>query len=153
MSCRDKRRIEDDTNCVADILRQIVDAQDDIVDDDCDIGCEQSIQDLRGDTTAPNSLDTVPVLLYCECKPFRGFGARNDQQRTVLDSFFFRVNSIDDNNCATLEILRDPSDTHTGYPDPTKQKTANLRATGICITVDLECFCHVTCLPAINALS
>ncbi|NIK13225.1 CotY/CotZ family spore coat protein [Alkalibacillus almallahensis] len=154
MSCCDEQghHKKDDKNCVADILRQIVDAQDDIVDDDCDIGCEQSIQDLRGDTTAPNNLDTVPVLLYCKCEPFRGFGVRNDQNHTVLDSFFFRVNDVGRDNCATLELLRDPSDTQPGCVDPTKQKTGNLRSTGICITVDLDCFCHVTCLPAMNTL-
>ncbi|GEL77138.1 CotY/CotZ family spore coat protein [Tenuibacillus multivorans] len=150
MSCRGKDNTE---NCVCDILRQIVEAQNDIVDDDCcDISCEQSIQDLMGDTTSPTNLDTVPVLLYCDCKPFKGFGVRNDQNRTVLGSFYFRVKSVDDDCCAVLELLRDPACTRQNPSDPTEQKTANLRTTGICINVDLKCFCHVTCLPATDAL-
>ncbi|WP_027962937.1 CotY/CotZ family spore coat protein [Halalkalibacillus halophilus] len=148
MSCREKHQTE---NCVCDILRQIVDAQSDIVEE-CDIGCEQSIQDLLGDVSSPTGLDTVPVLLYCECKTFKGYGVRNDQQKTVLASFYFRVKKVDKDCCATLELLRDPSDSQSNFQDPTKQKTANLRATGICITVDLKCFCHVTCLPAVRAL-
>ncbi|WP_188208338.1 CotY/CotZ family spore coat protein [Alkalibacillus aidingensis] len=149
MSCREKHHHTTD-NCVCDILRQIADAQSDVVDD-CDIGCEQSIQDLLGDES-PNNLDTVPVLLYCDCDPFRGFGVRDDENRTVVASFYFRVRNVDDDCCATLELLRDPADSQANFPDPTRQKTANLRATGICITVDLKCFCHVTCLPATNAL-
>ncbi|MFZ0369400.1 MAG: CotY/CotZ family spore coat protein, partial [Halobacillus sp.] len=35
---------------------------------------------------------------------------------------------------------------------PADQSCRNLRASGICITVDLNCFCHVTCLPATAAL-
>ncbi|MGM8214641.1 CotY/CotZ family spore coat protein [Bacillaceae bacterium W0354] len=149
MSCRGKEHSE---NCVCDILREIVAAQRDIVDE-CDVGCEQSIQDLLGDTTAPNNLDTVPVLLYCECNPFKGFGVKDDQNRTALASFYFRVRSVDEDCCAVLELLRDPADTHQNFAEPTNQKTANLRGTGICINVDLKCFCHVTCLPAIRALS
>ncbi|PKR78361.1 spore coat protein [Halalkalibacillus sediminis] len=150
MSCRDEHRSE---NCVCDILRQIVDAQNDIVAEDCDISCKQSIEDLLGDTTSPTGLDTVPVLLYCKCDPFKGFAVQNNQQRTVVASFYFRVKKVDDDCCATLELLRDPSDSQQNYHDPTKQKTANLRGTGLCITVDLKCFCHVTCLPATRSIS
>lgn len=152
MSCRCKDRSTE--NCVCDILREILAAQQDIVDDrtDCEVGCEQSIRDLLGDTTSPTNLDTVPVLLYCDCKPFKGFGAGNDPNTTVVASFFFRVKSIDDDCCAVLELLRERND-QKNFEDPTQQKTANLRATGICINVDLKCFCHVTCLPAIRALN
>ncbi|RPF52125.1 CotY/CotZ family spore coat protein [Aquisalibacillus elongatus] len=148
MSCRGEDRSD---NCVSDILRQIVDAQNDIVENDCDISCKQSIEDLLGDTTSPSGLDTVPVLLYCECKPFKGFGVRNDQNRTCVASFYFRVQKVYDDDCAVLELLRDPADSRQNPSDPCEQKTANLRSTGICINVDLDCFCHVTCLPATNA--
>ncbi|SEP85108.1 CotY/CotZ family spore coat protein [Piscibacillus halophilus] len=150
MSCRGKDHTE---NCVCDILRQIVDAQNDIVEHDCDVSCKQSIEDLLGDRTSPAGLDTVPVLLYCECKTFKGFGAMNDQNNTVVASFYFRVKKVDDDCCAVLELLRDPADSDRNPKDPTDQKTANLRATGICINVDLKCFCHVTCLPAVDAIN
>ncbi len=149
MSCRcEKNRTE---NCVCDILRQIVEAQRDTVDHECRVGCEQSIKDLLGDSAAPNSLDTVPVLLYCDCYPFKGFGAFEDG--TVIASYYFRVKSVDSDCCAVLELLRDPQDSQQkNFTDPTRQKAGNLRSTGICINVDLKCFCHVTCLPATNAI-
>ncbi|WP_181349117.1 CotY/CotZ family spore coat protein [Thalassobacillus sp. CUG 92003] len=150
MSCGKKF---DSGNCVCDILREIVDAQNDVIAD-CNTSCEQSINDLLGDTGG-NGRDTVPVLLYCKgnCKPFKGFGARRDAINDVLASFYFRVKDVDDECCATLELLRDPNDNCDDPESPVKQFTGNLRATGICISVDLECFCHVTCLPAITALS
>ncbi|SRR5690625_3005967 len=148
MSCRGKDHTE---NCVCDILREIVAAQRDIVDD-CDVGCEQSIQDLLGDTSTPNNLDTVPVLLYCECDPFKGYGVKDNESNTVFSSFFFRVRSVDDDCCAVLELLRDPNETAHNFQEPTNQKVGNLRTTGVCINVDLKCFCHVTCLPATRAI-
>ncbi|MFC0524750.1 CotY/CotZ family spore coat protein [Pontibacillus salicampi] len=141
----------DSEGCVCDILKEIVDAQND-VSDDCNSSCEQSINDLLGDTGGSNK-DTVPVLLYCkDCKPFKGFGARRNNIGDVLESFYFRVKEVDEDcECALLELLIDPDAKDDDPKSPSKQKTDNLRATGICITVDLSCFCHITCLPAINA--
>lgn len=154
MGCGHKKgdRTGDTGNCVCDILREIVDAQDDVISADCTTGCEQSISDLLGEN-AGNGKDTVPVLLYCtDCGPFKGFGAGNDLK--VVGSFFFRVKDIDDDcDCATLELLRDDTDTCDDPESPADQKTDNLTATGICMTVDIDCFCHITCLPAITALS
>lgn len=167
MSCGEKHR-KDHENCVCGVLKEIVDAQRDIVENCCDTSCDKSISDLLGDTDPGNDLDTVPVLLYCKgtCKPFKGFGAfesRNGGVGDVVGSFYFRVKKVSHDCCAVLELLRDPHDHkkdgegkyHGGNDpkDPIHQKTRNLKATGICITVDLNCFCHVTCLPAIEALS
>ncbi|WP_186576019.1 CotY/CotZ family spore coat protein [Aquibacillus kalidii] len=157
----------DSGNCVADILRDIADAQTDLVGADCTTSCEQSISDLLGDNTLPiaNTLDTVPVILYCkgDCKPFKGYGAPLERGRdgrgeieNVFGSFFFRVKSVDEDNCAVLELLRseeDARDPHDCDPkSPADQDVEDLEVTGVCITVDLDCFCHVTCLPAISAL-
>ncbi|MFC2949906.1 CotY/CotZ family spore coat protein [Virgibacillus sediminis] len=142
----------DTGNCVCDILKEIEDAQNDIVENCCDTSCEQSISDLLGETDNGNGLDTVPVLLYCKdgCKPFKGFGAHPRNIEKVRGSFYFRVKHVDDDCCATLELLREFGD-DDNPKNPVDQQTGKLRATGICITVDLNCFCHVTCLPAINA--
>ena len=140
-------------HCVADVLREIVAAQDNIVGDTCDSSCERSITNLLGEAQPiTTNLDTVPVLLYCkDCTPFEAFGAPFDAIADVVGSFYFRVNSIDQNNCAILELLRE-----VGSPadpvSPVEQPTSDLVATGICITVDVDCFCHVTCLPPIAAL-
>ncbi|WP_156288898.1 CotY/CotZ family spore coat protein [Oceanobacillus salinisoli] len=152
----------DSGNCVADILKDIVEAQDDIVENCCDTSCEQSISDLLGETDPTTGLDTVPVILYCkDCKPFKGFGAERKFKNNelgigdIVASFIFRVKSVDEDNCAVLELLLSDGETcgHGDLKDPTDQSTKDLEATGICITVDLDCFCHVTCLPAISVFN
>ncbi|ASN06496.1 CotY/CotZ family spore coat protein [Virgibacillus necropolis] len=163
-------------NCVCDILKEIAEAQNDVVENCCDTSCERSINDLLGDNDNGNGLDTVPVILYCKdgCKPFKGFGANHDDYK-VEDSFFFRVKRVDKDCCATLELLVDDKyydddddddddddrDRHRYDKDrkhykkdsPEGQCVKDLRASGICITVNVDCFCHVTCLPAIDAFS
>lgn len=145
----------DSGNCVADVLNEIVEAQEDIQEFCCDTSCERSISDLLGETENKKGLDTVPVILYCnDCKPFKGFGA--DKKYTgkigkIVSSFIFRVKSID-GDCAVLELLLKDGETcgYDSLKDPTDQSTDDLEATGICITVDINCFCHITCLPAIS---
>ncbi|CDQ21005.1 CotY/CotZ family spore coat protein [Halobacillus karajensis] len=162
----------DSGSCVIDILKDIVDAQNDVMHD-CTTSCEQSIADLLGDTgNGGSNFDTVPVILYCkDCKPFKGFGSRRGgDDCEVRGSFFFRVKSVDDDGCAILELLfsddrrgrgddeeggrgRGSGHHHRNNPtDPADQDCDDLRASGICITVDLNCFCHVTCLPAAQTL-
>ncbi|RDW18285.1 spore coat protein [Oceanobacillus arenosus] len=148
----------DTGSCVADILKEIVEAQNDIVENCCDTGCEQSINDLLGESEKGNGLDTVPIILYNrDGSPFKGFGAPKDHHKIgeIVASFIFRVKKVFDDNCAVLELLLSDGETcgHDHLKDPTDQSTKDLEATGICITVDLNCFCHVTCLPAINAFN
>ncbi|PAV29173.1 spore coat protein [Virgibacillus profundi] len=145
----------DTGNCVCDVLKEIADAQNDVVENCCDSSCDQSIQDLLGERDDGNGLDTVPVLLYCKgnCAPFKGFGAHPRRIRDVEASFYFRVKKVTDDCCAVLELLRDRDDDKDNPHNPVEQHTGRLRATGICITVDLSCFCHVTCLPAIDAFN
>lgn len=140
-------------SCVCNVLRQIARAQKNITEFECDTSCERSISDLLGETEVRNSLDTVPVLLYCKdgCKPFKGYGAHPRKISHIVGSYYFRVKSVDSDCCAVLELLRDPNDNDKNPKCPTSQMTKHLRTTGICITVDLKCFCHVTCLPAISA--
>ena len=142
-------------SCVIDVIKEILDAQQDVVENCCDISCDQAISDLLGESDPGNGLDTVPFILYCQdgCKPFKGFGAHPDNIGDVRGSFYFRVKKLHDNGCAVLELLRDPHDDSKNPKSPTDQKTKRLRATGICITVDLNCFCHITCLPAISAFN
>lgn len=142
-------------SCVCDVLKEITRAQGDISDNkDCDSSCDRSISDLLGETEDHrNNLNTVPVILYCNdgCTPFKGYGAHPKNIGDVTSSFYFKVKSVDDDCCAVVELLRDKACTSNNPKDPTEQDTKKLRTTGICITVDLKCFCHVTCLPAITA--
>lgn len=143
-------------SCVCDILKEIAGVQDDIANDCCDTGCEQSINDLLGTNEGGPGLDTVPLLLYCSstCEPFKGYGAYPRDISKKVSSFYFRVKKVSDDCCAVIELLVDRSELGQSKNQtcPYTQKTDHLRATGICITVDLKCFCHVTCLPAINAM-
>lgn len=140
-------------SCVCDVLKEIARAQSDITENCCDTSCEKSINELLGERENRNDLDTVPVLLYCKdsCKPFKGFGAHPRNIGKVVASFYFRVKSVSDDCCAVLELLKDPNDSNHNPHDPIEQHTKNLKTTGICITVDAKCFCHITCLPAISA--
>ena len=116
---------------------------------------------ILGETETGNGLDTVPVILYCDCKPFKGYGAEKKIKQghfgmgDIVSSFIFRVKSVDEDNCAVLELLIGDGQNcgPDNYKDPTQQSTKKLEATGICITVDLDCFCHVTCLPAISVFN
>ncbi|MGG5252482.1 CotY/CotZ family spore coat protein [Neobacillus sp. SM06] len=146
-------------NCVCSVLRAIVDAQDQVSPTSgCTVSCEKSIQELlNGVSPASTSPNTIPVILYCDCNPFLGTGVRvrttgGAQHLECIQSFVFRVNDVDDNCCASLELLE-----VKGGPNPAnpcKQfegaKPEDIKTTGICITVDLCCFCAVTCLEPVT---
>ncbi|MDP4084393.1 MAG: CotY/CotZ family spore coat protein [Bacillota bacterium] len=144
-------------NCVCAVLTAIADAQDQVspVTTGCTVSCERSIQELLSGvspaTTAPN---TIPVILYCGCDPFLGTGVSvgNNHALDCVQSFVFRVSSVDENCCARLELL-----TVKGGPNPATPcaqfngaKVSDITRTGICITVDLSCFCAVTCLEPVT---
>ncbi|GEM04955.1 hypothetical protein HMI01_19430 [Halolactibacillus miurensis] len=139
-------------HCVTNVLREIAEAQNKLGPCHCDSSCEQSISDLFGSHQEGCHYDTVPVLLYCRnCQPFKGYGAKPKKIEHVFSSYYFRVKSVD-RHCCILELLRDQCQEALDPVSPVEQKTEKLRGTGVCITVDPECFCHITCLPAIRAL-
>ncbi|WP_163538413.1 CotY/CotZ family spore coat protein [Gracilibacillus sp. YIM 98692] len=145
-----------DNNCVCDVVEAIADAQDDVLDQHCDISCARSIQNLVS-PVAGNGLDTVPFILFDKKgKPFKGVGVEVQQNGSptfeCVESFIFRVNKVDD-CCAVLELLIFDDETDPCH-DPCQQlgKVEDLERTGICITVDLNCFCAITCLPAVSVL-
>src|SRR5699024_6870277 len=142
-------------NCVCDILREIVEAQNDVIENCCSTSCEQSISDLLGETDAGNGLDTLPVILYCKdsCKTFQGFGANPDDIGEMTSSFYFRVKKVHEDCCAVEELLIDIHDDDISHKIAIEQYIKHLCATAIVITVDLNCFCPVTCLPTVNAFN
>src|SRR5690625_6839343 len=95
--------------------------------------------------------DTVPFILYCKdgCTPFKGYGAHPRHIGDVKASFYFRVKKVDEDCCAIIEMLRDPHCEAKDPKTPTEQGTKHLRATGICLIVDLCCLCHITYFLAI----
>jgi len=157
-------------NCVCDVVRAIADAQDDVQNDLCDVSCAKSINNLLAPVSR-NNLDTVPFILYGkDLKPFKGFGADIEfsggrPRFDCVESFIFRVNEVSDDCCAVLELLHfdddqpDEPGNQKGAKcdkDPCEQldmeKVSDLNRTGVCITVDLKCFCAITCLPAVSVL-
>ncbi len=165
MSCRGHGSREDE-NCVCAVLTAIVEAQDQVApvdeDDNCDVSCDKSIQALLGEAVTPvNGPNTIPVILYCDCAPFQGFGVKKVHGTfECFQSFVFRVNSVDDNCCASLELLETVKGGKSGgsYPPhpPLVDSVCDqfpatgFKGTGICITVDLACFCGVTCLEPVR---
>ncbi|WP_316571679.1 CotY/CotZ family spore coat protein [Neobacillus sp. YIM B06451] len=164
------------SNCVCDTLLAIVEAQDKInpITDECSFGCSRAIQELVGGTTATGN-DTIPVILICKstCAPFQATGVRRDTQSPqtpfeVVCGCVFRVIDVDPETCcATLEILgirtgqgsnadftlcEGPNQNNGfGCVENLNNATALVRS-GVCITVDLNCFCGVSCIFPQNLL-
>ncbi len=177
MSCGKGNHHHGDTsNCVCDVVRAIADAQNEVVENVCDVSCERSIESLL-DPAAANDLNTVPFILYGnDLNPFKAFGIdfkrnknnMNNPQFECVESFVFRVKTVDEDCCAVIELLAFGADGNQGgggggggnknkdgdnpCDQVDGQKLEDLVATGICITVDLSCFCAITCLPAVSLM-
>ncbi|ELK48947.1 CotY/CotZ family spore coat protein [Halobacillus sp. ACCC02827] len=161
-----------DSGCVRDVIKKIIAAQEEVAGRDrcCDVSCERSIRDLLSPESNGNGPTTVPFILYCkDCKPFIGSSVVRRRLPggggTYLDcvqSPIFKAKKFVDGkkNCVKLELLlpADASgnpldlggDTVCDYFPTTSVR--NLLATGVCITVDLDCVCSITCLEATTPL-
>lgn len=164
---------EDD--CVADTLKNIIEAQDE-ADDDCSSGCNYSIQQLRGNTNNNGAgYNTVPFVLYCAgtCKPFIGSGIYKNTTHTNRNTFFgcvetpvFRAKKFAKNSdsCVILELLVPASEGCEMQPKwmddasgvcpffSVEDPVTGFFATGICLTVDLNHFMGITCLDPVNPM-
>ncbi|WP_163102995.1 CotY/CotZ family spore coat protein [Peribacillus alkalitolerans] len=149
-------------------------------DDKCRTSCDMSIDELVSPTRSRrNPFDTIPVLLTVEGQPFEGVGARRDRNGCgifdVVRSFLFRVNDVDEKNgCAQLELLElDPCDNGSDDDDDDRlggrrwaipvdivtdfdrflfrlDNAERVIRSGVCITVDLDDFTSVSCLPPVR---
>ena len=165
--CRESRSKHYD-DCVGEVLEAILEAQKKVKKDQgCDTSCKKSIEDLLCEKKKKN---TIPFILYCGCDPFKGSGVttyhcHSKKKKTFkcIETFVFKIIDLD-HKCATLELLTFKSEHHKGDSHPHDSKCAlsspckqidhksvdDLMETGICITVDLSCFCAITCLPAVH---
>ncbi|MCA1010978.1 CotY/CotZ family spore coat protein [Halobacillus halophilus] len=156
-------------NCVSDVLEAILAAQKKAdKDNGCHSSCKQSIEDLLGERKVRKN--TIPFILYCGCEPYKGTGVTTyhcHSKKTkfkCVNSFIFKVKDIE-KDCAVLELLVFKSDLkhakdqgekchskadHSACGQIDHKEVDDLTGTGICITVDLSCFCSITCLPAIH---
>jgi len=150
-------------NCVEDVLEGILKAQRKVKKDDCKTSCQHPIDDLLREDKKPKK-DTIPFILYCKCKPFKGSGVTKyhchskHSKFKCIETFVFKVKDIK-RDCAVLELLAFKEDCKKssddkGFYTPCEQidhkYVDDLMGTGICITVDLNCFCAITCLPALK---
>lgn len=165
----DKKKCDDHKKdkefCVAEVLEAIHEAQKKVKkDDECKVSCKESIKELLGEKKKP-SKNTIPFILYCgDCEPFKATGVTTvchhskEKKFACITSFIFKIKDFD-GKCAVLELLTfKPSKSK----DPFKksicspcgqidcENVSDLVKTGICINVDLSCFCAVTCLPAVR---
>ena len=157
----DKDQDHDHKECVEEILEAILRAQKKVEDHhkDC-LSCKESIDDLLHEHKKPNK-NTIPFILFCGCEPFKATGVTTlpggpkDKKFACITSFIFRISDLKD-QCAELELLafKPKKDDSKKFRSPCDQidheKVEDLVRTGICINVDLSCFCAVTCLPAVR---
>ncbi|ASN04421.1 CotY/CotZ family spore coat protein [Virgibacillus necropolis] len=158
-------------DCVCDVVRNIVKAQDQVADNICSSSCYRSIQQLRGKGNGLQNT-TIPFILYCSgtCKPFIGSGVFQAPLDTNAETFFgcietpiFRAKQFVENNdcCVKLELLLPISEGYQvkSYHMDNVSKVCSFfseddpvtdfMATGICLTVNLEHFLGITCLDPI----
>lgn len=166
--------------CVTSIVRRILDAERRAAEagtTQCVTSCEQSIEDLLSPSHSgrPTRFTTIPFMLHCKgtCKTFvaSGFTSRNNrggrnQHFHCISSPVFKVRGFvrGDNNCVRLELLK-PVYAGQGLREEgveglgmeagncglfDSRPIKNFRLTGVCITVDLRCFCGIVCLDPIT---
>jgi spore coat protein Z len=168
--CGHKDNHKDHDGCVEEILEAILKAQRKAEkDDSCKTSCRESIKELLGESKKFTK-NTIPFILYCDCKPFKASGAttylthHKEKKFICITSFIFKIKDIKD-ECAVLELLTfkpdkkcekdsfkkcDDKDVCTPCCQIDHKNVDDLVKTGICINVDLSCFCAVTCLPAVH---
>ncbi|TLS35358.1 CotY/CotZ family spore coat protein [Pseudalkalibacillus caeni] len=134
--------------CVCDVVREIDDVQRKVQGSECNVSCERSIQELiKGNYPTK---DTIPFKLIGEsgdefkAKAPVKVHANHDFCIAFVRSSYFRVEKFvkEKECCAILELL---------CPIKSGYKITGFQRTGACITVDLDCFCSIICLPAVKA--
>ncbi|MGF7016197.1 CotY/CotZ family spore coat protein [Ornithinibacillus bavariensis] len=154
--------------CVCDVVRKIVRAQNEVAeaqDDCCTTGCEQSIEQLLAPTTA-NGPTTIPFLLYCkgDCDLFFATGVRPDNSTfDCIETPVFKAKKFKKNCCVELELLEFETNGSGGLLSSHQHNkdcsfipsntTGNFVETGVCITVDLHCFCAIQCLNPVTPVA
>ncbi|WP_153737051.1 CotY/CotZ family spore coat protein [Aquibacillus halophilus] len=160
--------------CVCDVVQSIVNAQDAVTDNNCcSSSCEQSIRQLLSPQVQNVTNTTIPFVLYCkDCQPFIGSGVFQDELGASNNTYFgcvespiFRAKEFVEGSdcCVKLELLlpvteggSTPGPTNSGVSDVCRffpgRSIRDFQATGICLIVDLNCFCGITCLDPITPI-
>ncbi|HHY72438.1 MAG TPA: hypothetical protein GX497_04275 [Bacillus bacterium] len=142
-------------DCICEIVKKIHKAQAEVNHSSCNVSCEKSIQQLLSQSKNCHTANTIPFSLDSD-DTFFGKAPVYDKYGNfcVIASPFFRVKKILQNCCAVLELLWPTcngelfEDTfkHDGtHSFPCCYNFNGFVGTGACLTVDLKCFCSISC--------
>jgi len=148
--------------CVCEVVRAILDIQNQAVRNDCSTCTTNCFLEPLGGIVSParSAADTrVFTLSTKKGTPFIA-SFSSEEFNTHCASIFFRVEDIFDDCCATLRVLVPLDDRGCEVDILNEEGTAvNLRrvcdvvdfaASDSCITVDLTCFCAVQCIADVD---
>ncbi|WP_339230021.1 CotY/CotZ family spore coat protein [Oceanobacillus sp. FSL K6-2867] len=167
-------------NCVCEVVRKIVCAQKEVSDRDknkhCSSSCENSIKQLLSSHSKSKNMNTtIPFVLFNKgsLKPFIASGVHKKEKKgchhdydtfAAIETPVLRaIRFIPHSCCVEVELLQPVNEhcipvTHKGeklvdfFESKSHHHTVDFKKTGICITLDLECFCAITCLDPIRPL-
>ena len=146
--------------CVCEVVRAILDIQNQAVIDDCSTCTTNCFLEPLGGISSPARpiADTrVFTLLNKDGSPFLASFSDDVANGT---SIYFRVEDIFDGCCATLRVLipmlADDTvadlldDTGTRFDFSAANDVVSFLRSDSCVTVDLSCFCAVQCIADID---
>ncbi|MFD2443224.1 CotY/CotZ family spore coat protein [Bacillus sp. CGMCC 1.16607] len=157
---------QESSSCVKNTLEKILEAQKMSKKKECEAcktSCENSIDKLLHQE-CNHSKNTIPFILYCNCEPFKVEGVTtcfdecsHREKFICFTTFIFRIKDLK-GECAVIELLKIKNHDHCS-PYSNNQPCSlccqlncedidDLVATGVCLKVDLSCFCAIQCLPA-----
>ncbi|MER1998763.1 MAG: CotY/CotZ family spore coat protein [Lysinibacillus sp.] len=149
------------SGCVCEVVRAILDIQNQAVDDDCSTCTTNCFLEPLGGIVSPArpSADTRVFTLSTKSGvPFISTFS-SDIYDDVCISVYFRVEDVFDGCCATLRVLV-PLDENGNAVDLTNGDSTislsalcdvvDFAASDSCITVDLDCFCAVQCIADVD---
>lgn len=162
-------------NCISNVISKIIDAQDKVNKNKWNSGCEKSYMELLSQSNYNRNLNnTIPFFLTSkDNKPYIASGIiktpikdyPNESYFKCIETPILRAVKFNDNkhNGVVVELLRPvnangiPIADHGEelcdfFQEQTPYKTIQFRSTGICTTIDLDCFCGITCLNPIRPL-
>jgi len=141
-----------DDDCVCETVKKINKAQAAVEDSNCKVSCENSIKQLL--SKHKSTANTIPFSLDCGCETFLGKAPIycNSGNFQIIASPFFKVKKVNHDCCAVLELLWPTCDgeafqghfNNDGISFPCCDFDGFV-GTGACITVDLKCFCSISC--------
>lgn len=153
MGC-EKRTGHSKGGCVCDVVRAILDIQDNVQDDDCTCGSNCFMEPLGAirPHMKKNKVNTrVFVLKNADGTPFHAFFKGCGE---ACVSIYFRVEDVFDNCCATLRVLKplgaDNQPVDLAGDLSQVCEVEDFEATNDCVTVDLSCFCAIQCIEDVN---